>query len=474
MGSTVKVSKPVAALLDGETDKVMQCIERGRLDACTPIPVSKQSKYWDGTPLPLGNKKAYLLVPLINYICFMKDITMLKALLDKSTNKKKMLALKDATHMSPLHIAAANDFVKGIPLLSEFGYDPKTMTDRGITPIMCAVSRTDPGETSMEMVNLMLLQADKDAINVQDRWGQTALHYATDDQWIEAVELLLAKGADVNIQDKAGHTPLFDVVGSSTYSHYKYFWYVVAADGRAKKGEQILQLLIKHKANVNVQDKDGATVLHRVVTKPDLDTFNSSFNHYVAMFETILHAGANIHIKDREGFTPLLMAVNYYNPRFVRELAKLHTPRQLSWRHKLEEEGDTHYTTALYLPIEKVEDIESQVRACYHIVQILVVAGHRIYSEVYKTVKQCSRFHFQYFKEILLVLEKYRMQPRELKDLSRLAIRNGMSDLRFGEIQKLPLPASLCRYVGLEDLDDIPVPGPPESPPKDAQFPEPE
>ena len=419
MGTCVKVNKHVAACLEGHMDKVVQSIEKGRLDPTTLIPVSKQSNYWDGTPLPMGNRKPYLMVPLINYICFMKDLDTLKKLLEHSSKSKKVLSVKDATNMSPLHIAAAHDFVGGVPLLASFGYPLHVATDRGITPIMCAVSRTNPDHASMDMAKMMLAEADKDAINVQDQWGQTALHYATDDQWVEAVELLLEHGADVNIQDKAGHTPLFDVVGSSTYSHYKYFWYVVAADGRAKKGEAILQLLIKHKANVNLQDHDGNTVLHRIVTKPDMDSFNYCFNYYVAMFETILAAGANIHIKDKEGYTPLLMAVNYYNPRFVRELAKLHTPRQLSWRHKLDENDYVHYTTALYLPIERVEDIESQVRACYHIVQILVVAGHAIYSEVYKTVKQCSRFHFAYFTEILHVLEKYRLQPRELRDLCR-------------------------------------------------------
>lgn len=458
MGNSVKVTKHVAALLEGHTDRVINSIQRGQLDACTLVPVSKQSKYWDGTPLPLDNKKPYILVPLINYVCFIKDSIILKVLLDKCTNRKKMLVVQDATQMSPLHIAAAHDFIDGIKLLSSHGFEHSCMTERGVTPLMCAVSRANPTATSLQMLTLMLQQADHTTINRADRWGQTALHYAADDQWIEAVQLLLSHGADANIQDKAGHTPLFDVVGSSTYSHYKYFWYVVAADSRAGKGEHLLRLLIEHSANVNLQDNDGATILHRIVTKPDLD----SFNYYVTMFKGILSAGANIHIKDHEGYTPLLMAVNYYNARFVRELVRLHTPRQLSWRHKLEVDGDVHYTTALYLPIEYVEDIESQVRACYQIVQILVVAGHAVYSEVYKTVKQCARFHFQYFAEMLAVLERYRMRPRLLKDLARLAVRNAMTELHSQKLNQLPIPAALQKYIGLNDLDDIPVPGPPK------------
>ena len=298
MGNTVKVSKHVAALLEGETETVLHNIEKGRLDACTFIPVSKQSKYWDGTPLPLDNKKPYINVPLINYACFKKDATLIKALLEKNCNKK-VLNIKDGTQMSPLHIACAHDFLEGIKLLSWYGFEHACVTDRGITPLMCAVSRTTPSESSLNIVKCMVQKLDKDGINVQDRWGQTALHYASDDQWIEAAELLLIHGANPNIQDRAGHTPLFDVVGSSTYSHYKYFWYVVAADGRVKKGEEILKLLIHHKADVNLQDKDGATVLHRVVTKPDID---QQFDHYVAMFHTILAAGANIHLKVRNKY----------------------------------------------------------------------------------------------------------------------------------------------------------------------------
>jgi ankyrin repeat protein len=376
----VKVNKYVAAVVARQKDKVVQGIEKGRLEASTLIPVSKQSSYWDGTPLPMPNRKPYLMVPFINYVCFRRDLETLVLLLEHSSGKsKKVLGVCDVTSMSPLHIAAAHDFVAGVAALSEFGFPLHGATDRGITPIMCAVSRTDPSVTSLNMAKMMLAEATVAAINGQDQWGQTALHYATDDQWVEAVALLLSHGADANIRDNDGHTPLFDAVGSSTYGKCRFPAPVDTT--REQKGKEILNLLLKHNADVNLQDKDGMTVLHIIVTKLDTNMFNND------MFEAILNAGANIHIKDKEGYTPLLHAVNFYNPRFVCALAKLYSPRQLSWRHKLEAGGEgsgigPHYTTALYLPIERVADMESQVAACFHIVQILIAAGHAIYSEV--------------------------------------------------------------------------------------------
>ena len=45
-------------------------------------------------------------------------------------------------------------------------------------------------------------------MNAKNEWGGTPLHFATFGSHKEVVELLIAKGADVNAKDDVGDTPV--------------------------------------------------------------------------------------------------------------------------------------------------------------------------------------------------------------------------------------------------------------------------
>ena len=53
-----------------------------------------------------------------------------------------------------------------------------------------------------------LLENGKFDLNKQDQQGRTLLHYTGSRGQIDMIELLLEKGADPNIKDKNGNTPL--------------------------------------------------------------------------------------------------------------------------------------------------------------------------------------------------------------------------------------------------------------------------
>ena len=69
---------------------------------------------------------------------------------------------------------------------------------RGSYPIHKAASMSNLDEVK----ELITLGAD---VNVQDRWGKTPLHYAN---IYSIIELLMAEGADINARDNKGETPL--------------------------------------------------------------------------------------------------------------------------------------------------------------------------------------------------------------------------------------------------------------------------
>eukprot|EP01038_Epipyxis_sp_PR26KG_P009180 gene9180-12379_t len=105
--------------------------------------------------------------------------------------------------------------------------------------------------------------------------GQTAL-MATKNK--DIAELLIKYGANVNMQDDDGVTPLFYAAGYDS--------------------GDIAELLLKYGANINHQDKFGETAL-----------FLAIMQGYIGVVKTLLAYDASIHIKDKEGYSPLFVAL---------------------------------------------------------------------------------------------------------------------------------------------------------------------
>jgi ankyrin repeat protein len=85
-----------------------------------------------------------------------------------------------------------------------------------------------------------MLLAKGAEVNVKSNFGWTPLHFAADHK--DVAELLLAHKADVNAKDIFGETPLH---------------------GEAMSGcKAVVKLLLANKADVNARDKHGDTPLH--------------------------------------------------------------------------------------------------------------------------------------------------------------------------------------------------------------------
>jgi ankyrin repeat protein len=144
------------------------------------------------------------------------------------------------TGTTPLLRAAIGADVEAARLLLQHGALVDLPNVQGVTPLMAAaghVSGRNRGPDSeqaqaraIELIDLLLAAgADIDAtigsINsltarvgrqpnaVTDREGQTALYGAVKFGWTNVVEHLLAKGADPNVKDALGKTPLDGALG---------------------------------------------------------------------------------------------------------------------------------------------------------------------------------------------------------------------------------------------------------------------
>ena len=120
-------------------------------------------------------------------------------------------------------------------------------------------------------------------VNTIDVLGRAATHYAVSNNNMPALKLLLAKGADVNLADNGGHTPLD-------------MWY-------GHKNEEMLELL------------------HAAGAKP-LDLWQAAANNDRASAERLLAAGADTKAKNDAGKAPFDIAVEAEHYALAAILAK--------------------------------------------------------------------------------------------------------------------------------------------------------
>jgi len=119
--------------------------------------------------------------------------------------------------------------------------------------------------------------------------GDTALHLAAAGHRLELVRILLAAGADPNsAQNHRQSGPL----------HYAADGYIIGPDWNPKRQVETIQCLLDAGADINAQDKNGASPLHRAVR-----------TRCAAAAKRLLERGGDAKLKNKSGSTPFHLAV---------------------------------------------------------------------------------------------------------------------------------------------------------------------
>ena len=156
-------------------------------------------------------------------------------------------------------VAASHD-LPTLRILLQHGANPNLADKDGNTPMIDAISAPD----ALAIVSFLVAHGAK--INAQNQAGQTALMVAAGDQNTALMTRLLALGADPNIQDKEGATALFD----ATTVTYSISLNKFIHPGTTKEFIQTpfsptaleaVRVLLAHGAKMNVRDKKGRTIL---------------------------------------------------------------------------------------------------------------------------------------------------------------------------------------------------------------------
>lgn len=105
---------------------------------------------------------------------------------------------------TPAHLAARSLNHKFLKVVEELGGKINLQDKDGDTPLIKAASCNVP---ISKISTLKLLISKSAKVNIQNKLGFTALHYAAEKNDVEAVKLLLANGADKNLKTNDGKTP---------------------------------------------------------------------------------------------------------------------------------------------------------------------------------------------------------------------------------------------------------------------------
>ena len=195
------------------------------------------------------------------------------------------IALEDSGDEKSVAIAADLIMAGAETNDSQFSYFQTAVSERNFN------YRFGDGQTPLHIAAIQhhksiarYLLANGAHTSAQDITGATPLHEAVRYGDIDIAKALLESGADVNAEDNLGKTPVMLVIPED-------------------KREAMYRILIEHAADVAKKDAYGDTVLH-TATMTSLTP---------SILELLVAGGADVNARNKDGVSPLLIAVQKRN-----------------------------------------------------------------------------------------------------------------------------------------------------------------
>ena len=179
---------------------------------------------------------------------------------------------KDERGNTVLMIGTKFGYIDVVNTLLESGANANLMNYLKETALMYAAMRCDP------TIVVALLKNCVDNIDATDFHGDTALITAVRSFNADIVNILIKKGANINVKGEYGKTALIFAVNTTT---------------------NIINILIENGADINAKSACGETAL-----------MVSAGHGYINIVTTLLANGADINVTDRLGDTALTVAVS--------------------------------------------------------------------------------------------------------------------------------------------------------------------
>ncbi len=262
-------------------------------------------------------------------------------------------------------------------------------------------------------------------INEKNRWsGNTQLYYAASNGDVELIKILLVNGADINITNRVGKTPLCEAVCKGRTKAVKALIeanamingdYVTPLHIAAENNRiEICNILIMSGTNVNAIDKQqGTSPMHYAARENNVD-----------IIDILYKSNANINLVDKFNMTPLHFAVINRYTKAVKRLIRYGADLNIT-----DIDGDTPLLSAI-LEDGFIDDEGDwhDIKAHLGIIKILISNGAN-----FKDTRALHRAVKIGNKEIVRILLKEGIELDLLDELGKtvldIAISNGDTDL---------------------------------------------
>ena len=240
--------------------------------------------------------KDEVLYSALHWAVIADQVAMAKYLLDEGA---KIEGTDELGGYTPLMETSLLDMVQ---LLVKRGANVNAKSKFSYTPLQKAVFSFVEGKRKEgdceKILNLLL---DKGAtVDVQDGNGNTPLMTAV--QKINAAKILVAKNPNVNIQNNNGETALMYAVKGGLIK-------VVLMMPVVGPSIESTKLLLSKGANVELQDKWGKTALMHAAGA--VNAQGNSYGSYTDVLELLLANNAKLETADKEGHTALWWGYRY-------------------------------------------------------------------------------------------------------------------------------------------------------------------
>ncbi|CAB0039173.1 unnamed protein product [Trichogramma brassicae] len=222
----------------------------------------------------------------LHFVCLREydDVDLAKRFFEigEKFNKPLEVDAQNNEGWTPLHAAIFKGNANLVELLLRKNADPNSLNKNGETALhkICEANLDD---LTVEML-FEICDEKKQSMQVDalDKMGKTPLHVAIKNGKIKLVEILMRRGANPNLADKNGFTPLH-IVCQSKYDDVDLLKMLFEAADKFNKPLQ-----------VDARDKSNCTPLHLAL---------NCGHEQIA--EWLLRKGADLNLANAEGSTPL-------------------------------------------------------------------------------------------------------------------------------------------------------------------------
>ncbi|XP_018587344.2 ankyrin repeat and SOCS box protein 4 [Scleropages formosus] len=402
------------ALQRDDADEVRRILHATSLDVETVLDVEDQSmilaSYKQGYWLPGHKLESSWATGL--HVCVMYDsIASALVLLEKgaAVNRKP-------NGKTPLHVACEVGNSNFVALLLNHGARINSVSLSGHTALHHCI--TGESVDCAKQLILKGVQVDKRSDNND---METPLHTVARCGIPELVALYVAHGANVDAANAHQETPLITAA----------FWALSMREQEYSTNHHLVcRLLLDHGANVNLQEEDNKTALHK-----------AAWNCDHVLMQMLLEADADARAMDINGCSPIqyVLKVTPVRPAGVPEICY-----QLLLNHGAARIYPPQFHKVLQSCHQFPRAVEVMVNSYEHI-KCTRKWRTAIPDIVYKQ-------HREFYDSLFAACTN---SPRTLLHLARCAIRAQMRNRCHGGIQNLPVPLSIQRYLLLEPVGVI-------------------